>query len=219
MKVLDYGSIELVDFMGGDQRVDQAAGVSLGRFDRARGDDAVRRIVGYMMKHRHGTPFEHSVFTFHIKAPIFVAREWMRHRIGSFNEISGRYTELPREHYVPVTLRMIDPDNKQGSIETDDGHEMLSMIRQQQEAAFVVYEQLLNQGVAREVARGVLPLSTFTEFVWTVNARSLMNFLSLRLTEDAQWEIRQYAWHLLRHLMDKMPLTYEAFTANDSIAP
>lgn len=215
--VLDHGSIKLVDFMGGDHRVDQAAGVSLGRFDRQRDTEQQRKIINYMIKHRHGTPFEHSVFTFHVKCPMFVRTEWMRHRIGSFNEISGRYTQLPKEFYVPDKLRIQDPNNKQGSIEptlelgieqmNDSRDYVLHMI-----SAWDRYQIMLLNGYAREHARMVLPVAFYTEFVWTVNARALMNFISLRMTLDAQYEIRVYAEAAYDIMMEKMPLTTEAFT-------
>jgi len=220
--VLDHGSVTLVDFMGGDSRVDQAAGVSLGRFDRQREEDKQRKIIKYMMKHRHGTPFEHSVFTFHVKTPIYVAREWMRHRIGSYNEISARYTEIESQHYNPKPLRGQSGENRQGSVELEssDEHDAIrAAIRRNQDGAFALYHQLLDSGIAREIARGVLPQSTYTEFVWTVNARSLMNFISLRMTLDAQYEIRVYAEALYDIFMETMPLTAEAFTMEGYKAP
>ena len=223
LKVLDHGTVDLVDFMGGDHRVDQAAGVSLAKFERYRKEEDIERIIRFMMRHRHGTPFEHSVFTFRIKAPIFVAREWMRHRIGSFNEVSGRYAELPNEHYNIKSLRGTHPTNRQSSVllagDPDELDAVRASIRRFQEGAFDLYRRLLDRGVAREVARGVLPLNTYTEYVWTVNARSLMNFLSLRMDETAQWEIQQYAHALMEYFKDKMPITAGAFVDNGHVAP
>lgn len=217
VKVLDHGEVDLVDFMGGDQRVDQAAGVSLAKFNRARGDEAVAKIINYMMKHRHGTPFEHSIFTFRIKAPIFVAREWMRHRIGSYNELSMRYAEVDPEFYLPGEWRGPHPDNHQSSIPIEGNFDGWANLAYKQ--AKDTYRFLLDKGVANELARLVLPVSTYTEFVWTVNARSLMNFLSLRLGDDAQWEIREYATEIEKFFNLMMPLTWRAFRDNGNVAP
>lgn len=218
-KVLDHGHVNLVDFMGGDHRVDQAAGASLNKFDRYRKIEDVERIINYMMKHRHGTPFEHSVFTFQVKAPIFVAREWMRHRIGSYNEVSLRYTEIEPEFYVPEYWRSQDPKNKQGSVPTGANPTATLNVVSANESAKQHYKLLLENGVARELARLVLPVNVYTEFMWTVNARSLMNFLSLRLDSGAQYEIRVYALTILTIFRDKMPITAEAFVENSYIAP
>lgn len=208
-----------MDFMGGDLRVDQAAGASLNKIERYRSVEAIEKIIRYMMKHRHGTPFEHSVFTFRVKAPIFVTREWMRHRMGSYNELSLRYTEISPEFYVPDQWRKPDPDNKQSSIPTDWGDEVSAPLVYANTEALQSYLTLLNMNVSREQARMVLPVNTYTEFVWTVNARALMNFLSLRLGEDAQWEIRQYAVAILDVFEQKMPITMGAFVDNGYTSP
>jgi thymidylate synthase (FAD) len=166
------------------------------------------------MEHQHLTPFEHSVFKFHVKCPIFVARQWFRHRWGSYNEISGRYTEFKEEFYLPYKLRVQSKKDKQMS-EFSNFEEEKDIIKEMDKFfhnTFKFYNYLLEKGVARELARIVLPLSTYTQFYWTVNARSLMNFLNLRLDEHAQYEIREYAKCILEIFRQKMPWTYEAFT-------
>lgn len=233
VQVLDRGFINLEDFMGGDLRVVNSAKVSNKKRSETMGKEEAR-LINYLMKHRHGSPFEHSYFTFYVKAPLFVVREWQRHRIGSFNEMSGRYVEFEAEFYSPRILRIPGDTNKQGSKEPDseflvewaddnvgcDWHdEMSAELTMAYESAFDHYELLLENGVAKEMARMVLPLSLYTEFFWTVNSRSLMNFLSLRTGEDAQWEIRQYANAIELVFSEKMPHTWDAWRANGKLAP
>ena len=222
MKVLDKGFVELEDFMGGDLRVVNSAKVSFNKHSTEMGEKEAR-LINFLMKHRHGTPFEHSVFTFRIKAPIFVVREWQRHRIGSFNEMSGRYVEFEPEFYYPDIWRVPAETNKQGSVEpeidinwqVDANNSYLDSLQDSYER----YQFLLEHGIAKEMARMVLPLSLYTEFYWTVNARSLMNFLNLRTGEDAQWEIREYGFAVQKDFMHKMPVTYKAWLENDNLAP
>src|SRR5688500_8222407 len=176
------------------------------------------KLINYLMKHKHGTPFEHNLFTFSVHAPIFVAREWMRHRIGSFNEKSGRYAELEDTFWTPVVWRTPDPNNKQGSIPrpvslansqwTWYNHDLLDKSYRQ---SYDTYQELIRQGVAREQARAVLPLGIYTDFVWSINARSLMHFLNLRRAENAQFEIREYTPELEELFRQEMPVTYEAW--------
>ncbi|MEN3046463.1 MAG: FAD-dependent thymidylate synthase [Candidatus Hydrothermales bacterium] len=210
-KVLDKGFLRLVDFMGGDKAVIQAARVSYG--SGLKGEEKDKKLLFFLLENEHMTPFEHSVFKFHVKCPIFVARQWFRHRWGSFNEISGRYTEYKEEFYLPEKLRIQSKKNKQvgefGFIENES--ELIEKIREIQEKAYEVYKILIENNVARELARIVCPLSLYTEFYWTVNARSLMNFLRLRLDLSAQYEIREYAKVILKIFKEKMPWTYEAF--------
>lgn len=211
--VLDKGFVQLVDFMGGDLAVVRGARVSFGQ--ETKGDERDRKLINYLMKHEHGTPFEMAIFKFHIKAPIFVARQWFRHRIGSYNEISYRYVEVKDEFYVPNELRAQDTKNKQasfsGSFSPEQNEQGRSLIEAAHELAYEKYQQLLNMGVAREVARIVLPVSMYTQFYVAYNARSLMNFIRLRLGEGAQYEIRQYAEAMNQIFKDKMPWTYAAF--------
>lgn len=210
-RVLDKGFVKLVEFMGGDRAVVQAARVSHG--EGLKGDERDKKLIRYLLKHQHMTPFEHAVFKFHIKCPIFVARQWFRHRWASYNEISGRYTEYPDEYYLPEKLRGQSEKDKQSSefIEIPDEKELIKEMEGVLEGVFRFYRKLLEKGVARELARIVLPLSTYTQFYWTVNARSLMNFINLRADYHAQWEIRQYAEVIAEIFKEKMPWTYEAF--------
>lgn len=224
IKVLDHGEVTLVESMGGDAAVVAAARVSHGvRYENAsKGEAADAKLIKYLMNLGHGSPFEHTVFTFHIKAPLFITRELMRHRIGSFNEISSRYAELKEEYYMPEVWRQASPDNKQSSVVPDNqqkwepigGEKTIDkMYEGTVKDAFEIYHWLLEWGVAREMARMVLPVATYTEFYWTVNARSLMNFLMLRTAPGAQWEMQQYAKVILDIFTEKMPLTAAAFAA------
>ena len=209
--VLDRGFVRLVDFMGGDGAVVQAARVSLGQGLKTPERD--KRLIEYLMEHEHGTPFEHSVFKFHVKCPIFVAREWFRHRMASYNEISQRYVEVQDEFYLPDRLRKQSSKNKQASefADFENEREILNMIRKAYRETYSVYRELLSYGVARELARIILPLGTYTQFYWTVNSRSLMNFLRLRMAEDAQHEIREYAKVIYLIFKERMPWTAEAW--------
>jgi thymidylate synthase (FAD) len=227
MFVLDQGSVELVDCMGGDLSVVNAAKVSFHKQSEEMGLSE-KKLIAYLMGHRHGSPFEHAVFTFRVKAPIFVAREWMRHRIGSFNEVSGRYVEFKPEFYIPLHWRIPAASNKQGSVFPDPegcDHDLAWESKAYMfyegsiSESYAQYTALLDMGVAKEMARMVLPLSLYTEFIWTVNARSLMNFLSLRTGPDAQWEIRQYALEVERLFAEFMPDTHAAWESNGWIAP
>jgi len=229
VNVLDKGFVKLEDSMGGDLRVVNSAKVSFVKHSSEVGEPE-KKLINFLMKHRHGTPFEHSVFTFHVKAPIFVTREWQRHRIGSFNEMSGRYVEFEPDFYWPEQLRISAATNKQGSVVPDTAPEnfvdvnnwnvhLREQIFDSYNSSFDDYKYLIDNGVAKEMARMVLPVSLYTEFYWTVNARSLMNFLELRSGQDAQWEIREYANAMMPMFEERMPATYEAWIANNRIAP
>jgi len=181
--------------MGGDRKTVKMARISYQSV--AKDGEADKRLIQLLIKNGHLTPFEHSVFTFHIKAPIFVARQWFRHRTGSFSERSGRYTKFDLDDcYIP--------DNERAK-----GNEML--IRAQTESAFYTYKELIDKDIPLEVARMVLPLNLYTEWFWTVNARNLMHFLTLRTDKRAQKEIREYARAIEAFFEDAMPFTYEAF--------
>ncbi|MCD6551258.1 FAD-dependent thymidylate synthase [Thermotoga sp.] len=199
--VLDKGFVELVDVMGNDLSAVRAARVSFNM--KLKDEEKDRHLVEYLMKHGHESPFEHIVFTFHVKAPIFVARQWFRHRIASYNELSGRYSKLSHEFYIPP-LQRFGPSK----IDPEKAIEKISHIVNE---AYQTYMELLESGVPREVARIVLPLNLYTRFYWTVNARSLMNFLNLRADSHAQWEIQQYALAIARIFKEKCPWTFEAF--------
>jgi thymidylate synthase (FAD) len=209
--VLDKGFVRLVDMMGSDLAVVEAARVSYG--SGSKGEEKDRKLISYLLKHQHATPFEHAVFKFHVSCPIFVMRQWIRHRTGSFNEISARYTEVKDEFYLPETLRAPDLKNKQSSQAAPhiDQAKCLSLLEKSQRQAYEVYQQLIKEGVARELARTVLPVSQYTQFYWTVNARNLMHFIDLRADAPAQWEIQRYAEALSKFYAAKMPWTWAAF--------
>lgn len=211
VNVLDKGFVKLVDFIGSDERAVIAARVS---FDmKPKGEEKDRKLIEYLLEHEHFTPFEHCVFQFHIKCPIFVARQWMRHRWGSYNEVSARYTEVKDEFYIPDKFRIQDIKNKQGSILSEklNHEELISMYKNAIENSYKTYLELLSKGVAREMARMLLPVASYTQFYWTVNARSLLNFLKLRLDNHAQYEIREYAKAIADIFKEKMPWTWESF--------
>ena len=221
--VLDHGFVRLDDVMASDLSVANAARVSFAR-RKEEMDDADAGLIRFLMRERHGTPFEHNAFRFHVRCPIFVAREWFRHRVGSFNEFSMRYAKATDEFYVPAVEDVRSQVGKPGAytFETVDlklAEEARDQMRAVYEAAFATYERLVEQGIAREVARAVLPVGAYTEFYWTLNARSLMNFVSLRAAETAQREIRRYAEAVERFLEQHMPVTHAAFVANDRTAP
>lgn len=208
--VLDKGFLRLVDFMGGDNAVVQAARVSLG--EGLKGEERDRKLIRYLISNGHLTPFEHSVFKFHVKCPIFVARQWFRHRWGSYNEISGRYTQFPEEFYVPHLFRkQVKKDYEYKDLSGNEIKELKREILTLFGDAFDLYKSMIERGVARELARIVLPLALYTQFYWTVNARSLMNFINLRADKNAQWEIRQFALVIARVFKELMPWTFEAF--------
>jgi thymidylate synthase (FAD) len=218
MQVLDKGELRLMDFMGGDMSVIRAARVSNDENpeDASKGREKDKKLINYLMKHQHHTPFEHTVFQFYIQAPLFVVREWHRHRMASYNEVSGRYVNLAPIFYFPDRIRVPADTNKQGSVfrpgnpNVDDQH-FSGLVQEASADAFRRYEELISIGAAKELARIVLPLNLYTRFYMTVNARALMNFLSLRSADDAQWEIRQYSLAMQGIFAEKMPMTYEAY--------
>ena len=188
-------------------------------------DEADEGLIRFLMRDRHGTPFEHNAFRFHIRAPIFVVREWMRHRIGSFNEFSMRYAKATDDFYVPEPEDVRHAGRQARRVLVRAGRRRARASRRAMsceavyEQAFETYERLVEAGVARELARSVMPVGAYTEFYWTVNARALMNFVSLRAAETAQREIRRYAEAVETFLAEKMPVTHAAFVANDRVAP
>ncbi len=224
MDVLDSGFVELDEFSGGDLTIVNSARISYARKHNQmdEGDD---KLIGFLMQHRHGTPFETSHFLFHIKAPIFVAREWMRHRMASYNEVSARYTKLEQEFYLPEGDAIRKQVGKPGRYvfkplyDPAKEHAVRSKMRMAYSHASEAYEDLLNMGVAKEVARDVLPVAIYTEFYFDVNARSLMNFLSLRNAPNALYEIQEYAKGMEHYFAKKMPICYNAFVQNERVAP
>ena len=209
--------------MASDLSVANAARVSFARRKEVL-DDSDVGLIQFLMRDRHGTPFEHNAFRFHVRCPLFVAREWFRHRVGSFNEFSMRYAKATDEFYVPEPEDVRSQVGKPGAytfepVDAQLAEETREELRAVYEHAFETYERLVERGVARELARVVIPVGAYTEFYWTLNARSLMNFVSLRAAETAQREIRRYAEACERFLAEKMPVTHAAFVANDRSAP
>ncbi|HZO96107.1 MAG TPA: FAD-dependent thymidylate synthase [Gaiellaceae bacterium] len=223
IRVLDHGFVRLDGAMADDLSVANAARVSFAR-RKTELDEADEGLIRFLMRDRHGTPFEHNAFRYHVRCPIFVAREWFRHRIGSFNEFSLRYARATEDFYVPEADDVRTQVGKPGaySFEAVDP-ELAEHARAELQAvydqAYATYERLIEAGVARELARSVLPVGAYTQFYWTVNARALMNFLSLRNSEFAQLEIRRYAEAVETLFAGKMPVTHEAFVANGRTAP
>jgi thymidylate synthase (FAD) len=223
VSVLDHGFVRLDDAMASDLSVANAARVSFARRKDVL-DESDEGLIRFLMRDRHGTTFEHNAFRFHVRCPIFVAREWFRHRVGSFNEFSMRYAKATDEFYVPAAEDVRTQVGKPGAytfdpVEPELADRTREELRTVYEAAYATYTRLVEQGVAREVARCVLPVGAYTEFYWTVNARALMNFVSLRAAETAQREIRRYADAVESFLAGQMPVTHAAFVANDRTAP
>ncbi len=222
-QVLNEGYVRVADSMTSDISVVNAARVSFGK----RSDtltDADIGLINFLMRERHGTPFEHNAITFHVKCPIFVAREWFRHRIGSFNEFSARYAEMPNDFFVPDADDVRTQVGKPGAYTFEPlrpavAEAAVEIIEGVNRWAWDAYKHLLDHGVAKELARSVLPMGTYTQFYWTVNARSLMNFLSLRSAETAQREIREYAHAIEPMFQQLMPHTFEAWINNNRVAP
>lgn len=230
-------TVHLVDAMANDKNVVAAARVStLGETARELADAVAAgsgedRLIRFLMKNRHGSPFEHSVLTFFVEAPIFVFRELMRHRIASYNEESGRYRQLRPVFYVPDRDRHLVQVGKAGAYTLVDGseeqHELTRLCLQRAaRVAYATYEDLLHAGVAREVARMVLPVNTYSSAYVTMNARALMNFLSLRVNDEGSQfkSFPQREIEMVAELMEVawqrcMPLTHQAFLANGRVAP
>lgn len=213
-KVLNRGFIRLDGVFGNDLTIVQAARVSVGKGISLPEKD--KNLISFLMSNHHETPFEHVVFRFHVKCPIFVARQWFRHRWGSYNEISGRYTEVKDDFYMPTYFRTQTGKNYEYTNMSDaECNELTTKFANFHTWAYNFYKKLLDQGVAKEQARMILPQSMFTEFYWTVNARALMNFLKLRVDKHSQWEIRQYALAALEMYIENLPWTAEAFVLKE----
>ena len=220
--VLDHGFVRVVDYMGDDGAVVQAARVSYGRGTRKTSEDA--GLIRYLMRHRHSTPFEMCEIKFHVKLPIFVARQWIRHRMANVNEYSARYSILDREFYIPAPehLAAQSADNRQGRgavLEGAEAEEVLHLLRTDAAQTYDHYATMLNedaadparQGLARELARINLTLNTYTQWYWKSDLHNLLNFLSLRADPHAQYEIRAYAEPMLDMVQAWVPATHAAF--------
>ena len=187
-------------------------------------DESAKGLINFLMREKHGTPFEHNAFRFHVKCPVFVAREWFRHRIGSFNEFSARYSEVGEDFFVPYQNDVRSQVGKPGAyefhmVEEEIADQAIKIISQANSIAYESYKKLIDIGIAKELSRTVLPVGMYTQFYWTVNARSLMNFLSLRLSKTAQLDIRRYAKSVEAIFADKMPVTYKAWVENGMNCP
>ncbi len=213
--VLDKGFVRLVDYLGGDVRIVQAARVSYGEGTKTVRED--KGLIHYLMRNAHTSPFEQVLLTFHVKMPIFVARQWVRHRTAKLNEISGRYSVMKDEFYVPDpgNVRFQSKRNKQGRSEEDVPQELrvkvLEILQRGQGQVYAEYEELLENELARELARVNLPLSLYTEMYWQMDLHNLFHFLRLRLDTHAQLEIREYGKVLAQMAKTVAPMAYEAF--------
>jgi thymidylate synthase (FAD) len=226
LPVLDHGFVRVIDYMGDDAAVVQAARVSYGRGTRRVNED--QGLINYLMRHRHTTPFEMCEIKYHVKLPIFVARQWIRHRTANVNEYSARYSILDKEFYLPAAQHLATQAtvNRQGRgemLEGDMAQRVLALLREDAERAYAGYVKLLNEdaagrlidperpGLARELARLNLTLGYYTQWYWKTDLHNLMHFLSLRADPHAQYEIRAYAEVMLETLKRWVPMTYAAF--------
>ena len=224
--VLDQGFIRVIDYMGDDGAVVQAARVSYGRGTKKISED--RGLIRYLMRHHHTTPFEMCEIKFHVKLPVFVARQWIRHRTASVNEYSARYSILNREFYIPAPeqLSTQSQENRQGRgnvLQGDEAVRVLDILREDSARNYADYQEMLNEddegnvidpkrnGLARELARMNLPLNIYTEWYWKCDLHNLLHFLSLRADPHAQHEIRVYADAMMEALRAWVPITAEAF--------
>jgi len=226
MPVLDHGFIRVIDYMGDDSSIVQSARVSYGKGTKKVSTD--EGLIRYLMRHWHSTPFEMCEIKYHVKLPIFIARQWIRHRTANVNEYSARYSILDKEFYLPdpKNLAAQSKSNRQGRgniIEGDQAKEVLELLKKDAEKTYENYEMMLNErydgtiidekktGLARELARMNLTLNTYTQWYWKTDLLNLMNFLRLRADDHAQYEIRAYADAMLETLKKWVPITYEAF--------
>jgi thymidylate synthase (FAD) len=225
-QVLDHGFVRVIDYMGDDSAIVQAARVSYGKGTKQITND--RGLIRYLLRHRHTTPFEMCEIKFHVKLPVFVARQWIRHRTANVNEYSARYSILDREFYIPAPEQLAAQSvaNRQGRGEVLQGAEaarVLAMLRDDAAQCYDHYEEMLNEdddgnprdpdrpGLARELARMNLPLNIYTQWYWKVDLHNLLHFLSLRADPHAQYEIRIYAEAMLDMVRRWLPIACEAF--------
>ena len=221
--MLDHGFVRLDAAEATDLSVVNGARVSFLQM-RDEMDDRDAGLIRFLMRERHASPFEHNLFRFHVRCPIAVAREWMRHRFSSFNEHSLRYSQAIQEFYLPEPAQVRSQVGKPGAyrfepVDPGTAEKALELMDRLYREAWSTYSELVDMGVARELARFVLPVGLYTEFYWTVNARSLMNFLSLRNAGAAMWEIRQYAEAVESFFARCMPVTHAAFQEYGRAAP
>lgn len=213
-KVLDHGFIRVIDYMGSDSAIVQAARVSYGKGTKQISQDEA--LIKYLMKHSHTTPFEMCEIKFHVKLPIFIARQWIRHRTANVNEYSARYSILDNEFYIPKPEQVAkqSDNNKQGSGEVFDSNtssEIIDSLTNDSNFVYSHYEKFIEQGLAREIARTNLTLNYYTQFYWKIDLHNLLHFLRLRADKHAQYEIRVYAEVMLDIVKKWVPLAYNAF--------
>lgn len=223
ISVLDHGFVELVDSLGSDLTVVNAARVSFGK-RKTQLDEADQKLIRYLAAHQHWSPFRHVQIQFHCKVPEFVARQWYKHVVGiaytevptvdhAWNEISLRYVDASEfEFYTPQGFRRQSPSNKQASLDElvdDPGDTLKHRYQQHCQAAFDLYEDMITAGVAKEQARGVLPLNLYTEFYWTASLQAIVNFIKLRKHPGAQFEIREYANAVETLTQQVVPISYQ----------
>ncbi|MFL2859819.1 MAG: FAD-dependent thymidylate synthase [Pontiellaceae bacterium] len=215
IKVLDHGFVRLVDYMGSDARIVQTARVSYGEGTKTLREDA--GLIDYLLRHEHSSPFEHVIFEFHAKMPIFVARQWIRHRTARLNEISGRYSVIKDEFYIPEasSINFQSKDNKQGraidDVPVELKEKVISLLAEDQQNVYKNYEEMIDDDIARELARINLPLSTYTEWYWQMDLKNMFHFLKLRMDHHAQWEIQEYGRAMAKIVKAVCPLAYESF--------
>jgi thymidylate synthase (FAD) len=217
-KILDHGFIRVIDYMGNDTSIVQAARVSYGEGTKKSRDD--KSLIFYLMRHWHSTPFEMCEVKFHIKLPVFVARQWIRHRTANVNEYSARYSILDKEFYIPKfeNLASQSGSNNQGRgeiLDKEEANRVVEILKNDSLRNYESYEEMLSQdnkkGLARELARMNLTLNTYTQWYWKTDLLNLLNFLSLRADSHAQYEIRAYADVMIDSLKRWVPITFEAF--------
>lgn len=213
-RVLDHGFIALVDSMGTDGDVVDAARVSYGKGTKAVSRD--RGLIRYLLKHKHTTPFEMVEFKFHVKCPIFVARQWIRHRTASVNEVSGRYSELSDEFFVPAPDDLAyqsttNAQGRDGELPEDIAGDILSIIAESERRSYSDYQSLLDTGLSRELSRVVMPVAGYTEFYWKIDLHNLFHFLNLRQDSHAQKEIRAFADAMAEMVKRIVPICWEAY--------
>ncbi len=226
LQILDHGFIRLIDYMGNDDAIVQAARISYGAGTKKVSLD--RALINYLMRHRHTSPFEMCEIKLHIKMPIFVARQWIRHRTANVNEYSARYSILSNEFYIPAEQYLASQSNtnnqgREGNLSKQEAARVLELLKQDAEQTYNHYREMLNEdehgnkldperdGLTRELARMNLPTNFYTEMYWKIDLHNLLHFLALRTEQHAQWEIRAYADEMLNIVKQWVPLTYDAF--------
>ncbi|WFW29928.1 MAG: FAD-dependent thymidylate synthase [Wolbachia endosymbiont of Menacanthus eurysternus] len=213
-KVLDHGFIRIIDYMGSDNAIVQAARVSYGKGTKQISQDEA--LIRYLMRHNHTTPFEMCEIKFHVKLPIFIARQWIRHRTANVNEYSTRYSILDNEFYIPKPERIAkqSDSNKQGSGEVFDlsfSKEIINSLIKDSNLVYSHYKRFIQQKLAKEISRTNLMLNYYTQFYWKIDLHNLLHFLKLRVNKHAQYEIRVYAEVMLDIVKKWVPITYKAF--------